>query len=170
MGFQATDPMASQEPIRQSPPISFDNVIISVTYQTQFGEELFMTGSEGFLGKWKPDAGIKLEWSQGHRWFKKIDMNQLREMLRFEFKFVIRNSGHGYTNWEGGNNHLFDLQFLEKILSQDEVKQHVRNGGNRFDDRIHIGSYAGTNGPLMLAGSRDERHLGTAKTCLFYSQ
>lgn len=148
--------------------MSFENVAITVTYKTQFGEEMYMTGSEGLLGSWVPDNGIKLEWSEGHRWFKKLDMRELKAMPSFEFKFVVRNHGSNYTNWEGGANHKFDMAHVQEQLSDFNVKQHLRNL-RPSDERFFIGSFQ-SQGPLKIAGTHDERYMkDLSKTNLYFT-
>lgn len=89
-------------------------------YGTKFGEDIVITGSERFLGSWQPTNGIKLQWSEGNRWFKSFNVSQLGDMHRFEFKFVVlRGQQH---RWEGAQNHLFDLAFIRKQLNSDDVK------------------------------------------------
>lgn len=85
-------------------PLQYKYLVISMNYETQFGEELFITGSTFDLGNWNPDTGIKLEWSEGHKWFARLQFKAFGDKV-FEFKFVIKNQGSGYVKWEGGQNH-----------------------------------------------------------------
>ena len=81
--------------------------MISMTYQTQFGEELFIVGSLPMFGSWDPNSGVKLQWSEGHKWYITIDLLEVKN-TNFEFKFVVRNTNNGQNKWEGGNNHAFN--------------------------------------------------------------
>lgn len=147
--------------------LDFNSVVLSVTYKTRFGENLYLTGSEGFLGKWNPHDGINLTWSDGHRWFKKMTMPEVRTMQNFEFKFVIINHNQNYTNWEGGENHNFDLSHLEQQLDLPQVKQHLQNMDPR-EDRFFIGSFV-REGSLKVAGTSEEKQIKkTKKTSIYY--
>ena len=105
-------------------------------YETSYGQNLWLVGSAPFLSEWNPDnkSGIEMKWSQGHMWYAMIPYVWIIEQLsdqNFEFKFVVKyNEGGGnysVVRWEGGScNHRFNGSHVQKVLSQDNVKQYIQ--------------------------------------------
>lgn len=81
---------------------------------------MFMTGSSFLLGNWNPENGLKLEWSEGHKWFVKLPISKFGEQS-FDFKFVIKNNNCDYTKWESGSNHQFNFDHFFTIMKSRDV-------------------------------------------------
>lgn len=92
--------------------------------ETQFGEELCITGSAPELGSWNPNVGLKLQWSPGHKWFVRIPFKTFGSKS-FEYKYVIKNSS-GAQRWEGGQNHFFDFKHFSDMLQSPQVQDFFR--------------------------------------------
>ena len=115
------------QPTRQPPQeeeLSYEFIEFSMVMQTQFGEELCITGSAPELGSWNPNVGIKLQWSQGHKWFVRIPFKTFASKS-FEYKYVIKNNS-GSQKWEGGQNHFFDLKHFSDMLQSPQVQDFLR--------------------------------------------
>ena len=79
---------------------------------------MFIVGSMDMLGNWDPNNGIKLSWSEGHKWSIVINMSKLKDK-NVEFKFIVKNVNSGDTKWEGGQNHSLNWTHLQSILNSD---------------------------------------------------
>jgi len=71
-------------------------------------------GSTPELGEWQLSKALKLIWSEGHIWKRRINVtyraNMTLPVSKFEFKFVVmRNNDPNQAIWESNPNHRFDL-------------------------------------------------------------
>lgn len=115
--------------------IGFKKIKIGVKYETNYGEEIWIIGSDPVFGNWNPahadgKSGIKAIWSEGHVWYAELDYEMLRGLGRVEFKFIVKqtHNGGGHYNvvrWEGGGNHNCDIETLHRLLTSDTVTMHV---------------------------------------------
>ena len=62
-------------------------------HSLQFGQEVYIVGSSPELGEWQLSKALKLKWSEGHIWKKRINVtyraNMTLPVSKFEFKFVV---------------------------------------------------------------------------------
>ena len=56
--------------------IKIEKIKFQMTYQTQMGQELGVIGSIKELGEWNQDKALKMEWTNGNVWIKKVDYNE----------------------------------------------------------------------------------------------
>lgn len=77
-------------------------IIFTIFYNTIFGQEIAISGSNDKLGNWDKNNLLYLTWSKGNKWIGEIDMNE-EDLLDFEFKFVLCQNKEIIT-WEPGEN------------------------------------------------------------------
>ena len=100
--------------------IKIEKIKFQMTYQTQMGQELGVIGSIKELGEWNQDKALKMEWTNGNVWIKKVDYN---ENIDFEFKFIFIVNMR-VEKWEDGNNRKFNF---------NEIKNKIENEKNNSD-------------------------------------
>jgi hypothetical protein len=100
--------------------IKIEKIKFQMTYQTQMGQELGVIGSFKELGEWNQDKALKMEWTNGNVWIKKVDYN---ENIDFEFKFIFIVNMR-VEKWEDGNNRKFNF---------NEIKNKIENEKNNSD-------------------------------------
>ena len=100
--------------------IKIEKIKFQMTYQTQMGQELGVIGSFKELGEWNQDKALKMEWTNGNVWIKKIDYS---ENIDFEFKFIFIVNMR-VEKWEDGNNRKFNF---------NEIKNKIENEKNNSD-------------------------------------
>ena len=77
-------------------------IIFTIFYNTIFGQEIAISGSNDILGNWDKNRLLFLNWTKGNKWIGEIDIN--RDNLEdFEFKFVLCQN-KGIIAWEPGEN------------------------------------------------------------------
>ncbi|KAL6751718.1 hypothetical protein V8C86DRAFT_2772974 [Haematococcus lacustris] len=82
-------------------PAHWVKVTFKLTRHLPYGAHLSITGGHEAFGNWKPAAGLKLTWSQGHVWQATCD---LMSGTKVEYKYVIGNKGGGGGEWQPGAN------------------------------------------------------------------
>lgn len=86
------------------------------------------------MGNWDAAASqFKLTWSQGHFWRQKFSPQEIDQ--RHEFKFVIKRAGNKVDRWEQGDNHVYDLEEIQKILFSDAIRTQIESG---LSDEVEI--------------------------------
>ena len=100
--------------------IKIEKIKFQMTYQTQMGQELGVIGSFKELGEWNQDKALKMEWTNGNVWIKKIDYNEGND---FEYKFIFIVNMR-VERWEDGNNRNFNF---------NEIKNKIENEKNNSD-------------------------------------
>mmetsp|Transcript_35404 Transcript_35404/g.100253 ORF Transcript_35404/g.100253 Transcript_35404/m.100253 type:complete len:447 (-) Transcript_35404:190-1530(-) len=88
---------------------------IEVPFSVPFGRSLKVVGSHPTLGKWNPDEGLALEWSEGDIWKAEVAL----PAGTWEFKAVV--VGGPVDEWEGGDNRVIEV--TDEVLSLDEEAQ-----------------------------------------------
>ena len=128
-----------------------------------------MVGSLPCLGSWNPDRfGLKMHWSSGHCWWADVPLDTSAVKLnetKFEFKFVVMENGKT-KSWEQGENHVFDGQQVQRILSSHDVKGHIANRENL--EIIEIGSFTRGSTRLCFDNTAEERSLPAPKSKISY--
>lgn len=91
-------------------------VSFSVTYESKWGQVLYVVGDSAILGNWKPQDSCKLTWTSDSTWTIKLPVFR----QRFQYKFIIVNiSSKAATEdasmidensivWENCPNRLYD--------------------------------------------------------------
>ena len=92
--------------------IEIESINFEIKYDTEYGEEVGILGSNSQLGNWDINNIFYLRWNEGNIWKGNIDINKCYN--DFEFKFVIVNKGK-IERWENGDNNkiYFDSVFNE---------------------------------------------------------
>lgn len=101
--------------------IKIDKIKFQMTYQTQMGQELGVIGSFKELGEWNQDKALKMEWTNGNVWIKKIDYS---ENNNFEFKFIFIVNMR-VEKWEDGNNRIFNYNDIKNRLENEKNNSDV---------------------------------------------
>ena len=96
--------------------ISIRNIIFSIKYDTKFGEEIGILGSNQSLGKWDVNRSLLLRWNDGNIW-KGVIFNENED---FEFKFVVLNNGK-VKIWEPGSNNEFQNEKLKEEIKNKNI-------------------------------------------------
>jgi Starch binding domain len=79
----------------------------SITYNTQFGERIFVVGSSPDLGDWDISKGLELHWTENNVWTGTANLSD----SPIEYKYVCISE---YCNkWEGGVNRVLSSESLE---------------------------------------------------------
>ena len=96
-----------------NPIYPIKKIIFSIYYNTIFGQEIAISGSNDKLGNWDKHRLLFLNWSKGNKWIGEIDIND-EELDDFEFKFVLCQNKE-IIAWEPGenNNVYFTALFNE---------------------------------------------------------
>jgi len=91
------------------------------------GEELFVCGSNEFIGNWSIEGAFKLSWSDGNVWRGNIPISIERDSIEsgtapcpIEFKLVIKKQ-NGDTYWEKGENRAISFHEIEGMSDYVEV-------------------------------------------------
>jgi len=104
---------AYQECVRREKLAAKKTVTLKMPYSTNFGQEVFITGSIGVLGEWNPSRALKMDWTQGNIWTATFDIPA--DVNSFEFKCVVRQEGCSPI-WEPGMNHFLQLTSAKIIV------------------------------------------------------
>lgn len=78
-------------------------VTFRINYHTQWGEQLFLSGSEVSLGNWDERKAFPMYYNGEGEWEAVINIS---EGLSFEYKYFIQKDKN-WISWEGGNNRIF---------------------------------------------------------------
>jgi hypothetical protein len=103
--------------------IKIEKIKFQMTYQTQMGQELGVIGSFKELGEWNQDKALKMEWTNGNVWIKKIDYS---ENIDFEFKFIFIVNMK-VEKWEDGNNRIFNFNEIKSKLENEKNNSDIVN-------------------------------------------
>ena len=129
-----------------SPIINYNNIndsshpikkiIFKIYYDTVFGQEIAISGSNNKLGNWDKNKLLFLEWSKGNKWMGEIDIDELED---FEFKFVVCFNKE-IASWEPGENNNVYFTAL-----YNEIKDYPKGRYNKYEYE-----YDKNNGELVL--------------------
>ena len=103
--------------------IKIEKIKFQMTYQTQMGQELGVIGSFKELGEWNQDKALKMEWTNGNVWIKKIDYSEGSD---FEFKFIFIVNMR-VEKWEDGNNRKFNFNEIKSKLENEKNNSDIVN-------------------------------------------
>ena len=101
-----------------------------INYKCNHGDSIYVTGNIDVLGNWNPNRAIRLDWTDGHNWTKKLkimhDNTQLIEYKYFVASSDIHTSFH-YIRWEADPNRYIDLFTTSKLLIKlDDEWEHAK--------------------------------------------
>ncbi|PFH31039.1 starch binding domain-containing protein [Besnoitia besnoiti] len=102
---------ALEEVIRREKASSMRHVVFKVPFNTHFGQNLFLIGSDEMLGNWAAEQAVSMVWTQNNIWT--CELKFPREATRVEYKYLIKEGSH--MIWEPGQNHVIDLRRLEAL-------------------------------------------------------
>ena len=119
--------------------IKIEKIKFQMTYQTQMGQELGVIGSFKELGEWNQDKALKMEWTNGNVWIKKIDYNEGND---FEYKFIFIVNMR-VERWEDGNNRNFNFNDIKSRLeneknNSDIITIHLNQQTYKFDSNDNL--------------------------------
>ena len=119
--------------------IKIEKIKFQMTYQTQMGQELGVIGSIKELGEWNQDKALKMEWTNGNVWIKKIDYNEGND---FEYKFIFIVNMR-VERWEDGNNRNFNFNDIKSRLeneknNSDIITIHLNQQIYKFDSNDNL--------------------------------
>ena len=99
--------------------IEIKTIKFEIKYDTKYGEEIGILGSNNIFGNWNINNIFFLKWNDGNIWNGIININQ--PYINFEFKFVV-TFNRKIKFWENGNNNIINFESL-----LNEIK-HKTNG------------------------------------------
>ena len=99
--------------------IVINKIKFEIKYDTKYGEEIGILGSNNTLGNWNINNIFFLKWNEGNIWNGIININQ--PYTNFEFKFIVTNN-RKIKFWQNGNNNVINFESLI-----NEIK-HKTNG------------------------------------------
>ena len=99
--------------------IEINKINFEIKYDTSYGEEVGILGSNNTLGNWDVNNIFYLKWNYGNIWKGKINVD--KPYKNFEFKFVVTFGGN-IKYWENGDNNKI---LFESICN--DIK-HKKNG------------------------------------------
>lgn len=73
----------------------------SISFPTQFGQDLYLVGSCPELGSWDSEKAIPMTWGPDNLWTISVPLSRSHSVV--EYKYLVKQ--HGETNWEWGHNH-----------------------------------------------------------------
>ena len=95
---EALDAALSLQTRKKQPKI--EEFEFQVSYETFFGQELYLTGAGPLLGCWRAERrALPLRWTEGHIWVINISVYELSDSL--SYKFLVKSGGK-VLRWEGG--------------------------------------------------------------------
>jgi hypothetical protein len=100
-------------------------IIFNFKYNSNYGDNIGILGSNEQLGNWCQDKILYLKWNYGNIWSNSINVGDSK-LDNFEFKYVISHEGTIY--WEKGYNYLVDF---EGII--DEIQYHKKGRFNKYE-------------------------------------
>ena len=113
-------------------------IIFTIYYNTIFGQEIAISGSNDRLGNWDKNNLLILNWTKGNKWIGEMDING-HDLEDFEFKFVLCQNKE-IIAWEPGENN--NVYFTALI---NEIKEYPKGRYNKYQYE-----YNKNNGELTL--------------------
>ena len=102
---------------------SIRKIIFIIYYNTIFGQEIAISGSNDKLGNWDKNKLFYLEWNKGNKWVGELDIEKFED---FEFKFVLC-SNKKIISWEPGENN--NVYFNDLF---NEIKDYPKGKYNKY--------------------------------------
>ena len=100
-------------------------IIFNIYYNTIFGQEIGISGSNEQLGNWDKNQLLYLNWSEGNKWEGELDLDE-DNLQDFEFKFVLCQNKN-IIFWEPGENN--NVYFSALI---NEIKEYPKGRYNKY--------------------------------------
>jgi hypothetical protein len=100
-------------------------IIFNIYYNTIFGQEIGISGSNEQLGNWDKNRILFLNWSEGNKWEGELDLDE-DNLEDFEFKFVLCQNKN-IIFWEPGENN--NVYFSALI---NEIKEYPKGRYNKY--------------------------------------
>ena len=100
-------------------------IIFNIYYNTIFGQEIGISGSNEQLGNWDKNQLLYLNWSEGNKWEGELDLDE-DNLEDFEFKFVLCQNKN-IIFWEPGENN--NVYFSSLI---NEIKEYPKGRYNKY--------------------------------------
>ena len=117
---------ASNSPIyKNNNSHKISKVTFNFKYNSNYGDNIGILGSNEQLGNWCQDKILYLKWNYGNIWSNSINVDNSK-LENFEFKYIISHEGTIY--WEKGYNYLVDF---EGII--DEIQYHKKGRFNKYE-------------------------------------
>ena len=117
---------ASNSPIyKNNNSHKISKVTFNFKYNSNYGDNIGILGSNEQLGNWCQDKILYLKWNYGNIWSNSINVDNSK-LENFEFKYIICHEGTIY--WEKGYNYLVDF---EGII--DEIQYHKKGRFNKYE-------------------------------------
>ncbi|MBB3696166.1 4-alpha-glucanotransferase [Flammeovirga yaeyamensis] len=94
-------------------------VSFKIHYDTQFGQQLAVSGSIAVLGKGKETDALKMSHLGGGVWIAEIDLSKSRAKS-FEYNYLLVDEGNGITYKEAGAPRVVEInKKLKKVVLVD---------------------------------------------------
>ena len=107
-----------------------NKIKFEIKYDTKYGEEIGILGSNNILGNWNINNIFFLKWNEGNIWNGIININQ--PYTNFEFKFVVTNN-RKIKFWQGGNNNVINFEAII-IEIKHKTKGHLDKYEYNYDN------------------------------------
>ena len=107
-----------------------NKIVFNIYYNTLFGQEIAIAGSNNKLGRWDKNNLFFLKWTEGNIWVGELDLDGGYE--DFEFKFVLCYNKN-IIAWEpGDNNNVYFTALL------NEIKDYQKGRYNKYEYDYNI--------------------------------
>lgn len=93
----------------------------STSCHTDWGQQIYVTGSHPELGSWDTDKARLMSYFPGDEWKIEIDFPAGKN-IEFEYKYIIKHD-NGFLLWEGGNNRRFSSNLNGTIELRDTLRK-----------------------------------------------
>jgi len=95
------------------------SITFNLNFRCNYGNTIYVVGNTEALGNWDANKGLKLNWSEGHFWSKKVMFVHDNTKL-IEYKYVIGPTHPEGQNmdrrWEEGPNRVLNLLSATRLF------------------------------------------------------
>ncbi|MFN0202485.1 MAG: 4-alpha-glucanotransferase, partial [Bacteroidia bacterium] len=93
-------------------------VVLYIHYQTNWGQQLCVSGNISELGNWRAAKALEMEYTEGSYWTVSFETD-ISEIASLQYKYFVKESGQ--ATWEFGENRSlsFDSLEIQEIVVRD---------------------------------------------------
>ena len=96
----------------------------AIDYRTQFGQDIYISGSIPELGEWDPNKAAKLSPDSGEKWTVSVETDP-GSLQPLNYKYFVKDSHTGQVYWEFGNERSIHLKSnFEEVSVRDFWRPH----------------------------------------------
>lgn len=114
--LQQREYFQSEEDVEDKPT----HIHFSISYYTQYGQQLRVVGSLPELGEWDAAKAQPMLWNQGGNWAFELITKKLEP---FDYKYLVTDDKGNVVRWEGGLNRKFRFAVNEGVFELRDLWQ-----------------------------------------------